>query len=228
MATAIPSYIECNQFDDDVLVRGVLSGDRELFGVIVQRYSRRVYRVALSVVRNFADAEDVVQDTFVSAFQHLHQYSGRAKFISWLTRIALNNSLARVSLRSRTLNLIDDEEHPLANHLMDATPSPEEQLVAAQDSEILKRAIDALPEHHREVIALRDLHELNTRTAARQLGITEENLKVRLHRGRRSLRSLLRAGLYDGHSAGAAGERPAQSLPDLACGDRRRPAPPRG
>ncbi len=228
MATAVRSYIEWDQFDDDVLIRAVLSGDRELFGIIVRRYSGRVYRVALSVVRNFADAEDVVQDTFVSALQHLHQYSGRARFISWLTRIALNNSLARVSLRSRTLNLIDDEEHPLSDQLMDAAPGPEQQLVAAQDSEILKRAIEALPHHHREVIALRDLHELDTRTAARRLGITEENLKVRLHRGRRSLRSLLGAGRYDGCPARAAGERPVQSLPDPACGDRRRSAPPRG
>ncbi len=201
MATAVRSY-EWDQFDDEALIRGVLSGDRELFGVIVRRYSHRVYRVALSVVRNFADAEDVVQDTFVSALQHLHQYSGRAKFISWLTRIAMNNSLARVGSRSRTLNLIDDEEHPLAAQLTDAKPSPEQQLVAAQDSDILRRAIDALPEPHRKVIALRDLHELDTRTAAEQLGISEENVKVRLHRARRSLRSFLVTGPDD------AGQRP--------------------
>ncbi len=197
MATAVRSSFEWEQFDDDVLIRAVLSGDRELFAIIVRRYSQRVYRVALSVVRNFADAEDVVQDTFVSALQHLHQYSGRAKFISWLTRIAVNNSLARVGSRSRTLNLIDDEEHPLAAQVPDPKPNPEQQVAAAQGSEILKRAIDALPESHRKVIALRALHELDTKTVAEQLGISEENVKVRLHRARRSLRSILGASRDD-------------------------------
>ena len=196
MATAVRSYIEWDQSDDDVLVRAVLSGDRELFGILIRRYSRRVYGVALSVVRNFADAEDVVQDTFLSALQHLEQYSGRARFMAWLTRIAINNSLARIASRSRECNVIDDEEHPLANQLADTQPNPEQQAVAAQTSEILKQAIRALPENHRDVIALRDLCELDTRTAARRLGISEENLKVRLHRGRRSLRSILANGSH--------------------------------
>lgn len=225
MATAVRSYLEWDQFDDDVLIRGVLSGDRELFGIIVRRYSGRVYRVALSVVRNFADAEDVVQDTFVSALQHLHQYSGRAKFISWLTRIAMNNSLARVGSRSRTLNLIDDEEHPLAAQLPDSKPNPEQHAMAAQSSEMLTEAIGALPEHHRNVIALRDFHGLDTRTAAEQLGISEENLKVRLHRARRSLRSILVKDLHDAHSAQATGERHVQSFPKGVCANRRKAAP---
>ncbi len=228
MATAVRSYIEWTQFDDDVLIRGVLSGDRELFGILVQRYSRRVYRVALSVVRNFADAEDVMQDTFVSALQHLHQYSGQARFVGWLTRITLNNSLARVGSRSRTLNLIDDEEHPLAAQLRDPKPNPEQHAIAAQSSEILTEAIGALPEHHRNVIALRDLHDLDTRTAAEQLGISEENVKVRLHRGRRSLRSILVAGLNDGHSARTTDHHPGQDLPNSVCSNRRRPLPPGG
>lgn len=198
MATAVGSYSEWDQLEDDVLVQGVLSGDRELFGNIVRRHRSRLLRVALSVVRDFADAEDVVQDTFVSALEHLHQYSGRARLISWLTRIALNNSLARVASRSRHLNLLDDEEHPLAQQLADPKPNPEQHAVAAQSSEILTRALGALPENHRQVIALRDLHELDTRTAARRLGITEQNLKVRLHRGRRSLRSILKCGAQPG------------------------------
>ncbi len=227
MATAVRSY-EWDQFDDEALIRGVLSGDRELFGVIVRRYSHRVYRVALSVVRNFADAEDVVQDTFVSALQHLHQYSGRAKFISWLTRIALNNSLARVGSRSRTVNLIDDEEHPLAARLPDSKPNPEQHAMAAQSSEILTEAIGALPEHHRNVIALRDFQGMDTRTAAEQLGISEENVKVRLHRARRSLRSILVKGLHDVYSVQAGGELQAQSFPKGVCADRRRVASPCG
>ncbi len=191
---AVGSCVELNQFEDDVLIRGVLSGDRELFGVIIQRYRQRLYRVALSVVRDFADAEDVVQDTFLSALQHLHQYSGRGRLVGWLTRIAMNNSLACIASRSRELPLIDDEEQSFAHKLRDTKPGPEQHFLAAQRSQILKEAVGTLPEHHRCVVAMRDLHELDTRTAAKRLGISEPNLKVRLHRSRRALRAILANG----------------------------------
>ena len=201
MAAAVRSCVDLEQFDDDTLVRGVLSGDRELFAVIVRRYSRRLHRVAISVVRDFADAEDIVQDTFVSALQHLHQYSGRAKFIGWLTRIAVNHSLACLASRSRGVCL-DDEERSFSHQLADSKPTPEQRAVAAQRSEILNQAIAALSERHRSVVALRDLHELDTRTAATHLGISEENVKVRLHRARRCLRVILTARRM-GHAADA-------------------------
>ncbi len=199
MATAVRS---CVEFEDDAVVRAVLSGDREQFTILVRRYSRRLHRIALSVVRDFADAEDVVQDTFLSALQHLHQYSGRAKFVHWLSRIAVNNSLACIALRSREIRLVDDEERPLADQISDPKPNPEQRAAAAQSSAILKEAMASLSDRHREVVTLRDLHELDTRAAATHLGISEENVKVRLHRARRSLRSLLAA--RQGSGAGEA------------------------
>ncbi len=191
MATVAWSVDESNHLDDDALVREVLSGDRELFGTIVSRYYQRLYRLALSVVRNCCDAEDVVQDTFLSALQHLHQYSGQGRLINWLSRITMNNSLACIASRHRELQVIDDGEQPITVHLADITANPEQDVLAAQSSEILGQAIRALPDHHRRVIALRDLHECDTKTAAKCLGISEENVKTRLHRGRRSLRAIL-------------------------------------
>ena len=195
MSTVAWSVDQSNHLDDDVLVRGVLSGDRELFGTIVSRYYRRLYRLALSVVRNCSDAEDVVQDSFLNALQHLHQYSGQGRLINWLSRITMNNSLACIASRDRELRVIDDDEQPIKGHLADTKANPERDVLAAQSSQILEEAIRALPDHHRRVIALRDLHECDTKTAAKCLGISEENVKTRLHRGRRSLRAILvRAG----------------------------------
>ncbi len=195
MAAAVRPYLEWDDSDDEVLVRGVLSGDHELFGIIVQRYSQRLYRVALSVVRDFADAEDVVQDTFTSALQHLSQYSGRGKLINWLARIARNNSLACIASRRRELRIVDDEEQSFALRFADSKLDPEQHAAAVQTSQLVRQAVRALPNHHRDVVALRDLDDLDTRTAAMCLGISEQNLKVRLHRGRRSLRGILVNGV---------------------------------
>lgn len=176
-----------NGMSDEEVLATVLSGNTPAFEVFMRRYSQLLYRVAVSIVRNGDEAEDIVQDTFVSAFQHLSQYSGRAKFSTWLTRIAVYKSLHRGSRRLREPAIVDDEAHGMYDLLADTAAGPERDLIALQRARCLKKAIASLPHNYRKVVVMRDLQEFDTRTTAQALGITEQNVKVRLHRAHQLL-----------------------------------------
>ena len=180
-------YLATDAAPDEEIVTRTLAGETHLFETIVRRHSPRLLRMATSVVRNESDAEEVVQDTFVSAYQHLGQFAGRARFLTWLTRIAIYKALARASSRAREVPL-ENEDGQEPSWLVHGGPSPEQKLSAAETASLLGTAIEALPESYRRVVLLRDIEELDTETAARQLRITETNLKVRLHRARAMLR----------------------------------------
>ncbi len=173
--------------NDEQIVARILAGESELFGEIMRRYSRRIFRVAVSVLRNDAEAEDVVQDTYVSAYQHLAQFAGRARFSTWLTRIALYKSLAKIGSRNREVGLENEEgeEYPIAIH---HGPDPEQSLSTKENLALLGTALAALPEHYQRVVVMRDLDEIDTATTARALELSETNVKVRLHRAHAMLR----------------------------------------
>ncbi len=178
--------------DEDVVAR-VLNGDKALFEVLMRRYNQRLYRVARAILRDDAEAEDVMQDAYVRAYQHLGQFAGRAKFATWLTRIAVHEALARAHRRTR-YEALDSLGRPNGDtmKLASSAPSPEQQALSAQTNSILEAAILALPESYRTVLMMRDVEELNTAETAEALDLTEENVKVRLHRAR----ALLRRELY--------------------------------
>jgi len=175
---------------DEEIVQRVRAGDASLYEVLVRRHNQRLYRVARAIVRNDAEAEDVMQDAYVRAFAHLDQFEGRARFGAWLTRIAVNEALARVRMQQRMQPLPDDEgEYSMrANyHCM----SPEEHRSNAELGHILEETLLSLPDQYRAVVMLRDVEEMSTTETAEALGLTEENVKVRLHRGRAILRETI-------------------------------------
>src|SRR5438105_13831860 len=104
IATA-PNGANTEGFSDEEIVRRVLAGDTALFEVIMRRYNQRLYRTALSILRDGAEAEDVMQDAYVRAYQHLGQFAGRSSFATWLTRIAIHEALSRNRRRTRTMQL---------------------------------------------------------------------------------------------------------------------------
>lgn len=197
---AVMERAKLEGWTDEQVVARVLEGESALFEIIMRRYNQRLYRVARAILRDDTEAEDVMQDAYVRAFQHLNQFAGRAKFSTWLTRIAVNEALARSHRRSR----FDDLEN-----LMDAngesmipsqTASPEQQVSNGELNALLESAMLALPDHYRAVVVLRDVEEMSTEEAAACLELSEENVKVRLHRAR----ALLRKELYARAGAGAA------------------------
>ena len=170
--------------DQDVVDR-VKAGDTALYEVLMRRYNQRLYRITLAILRNDAEAEDVMQDAYVRAYQHLDQFGGHAPFSAWLTRIAVNEALARLRLRKRNPQLDDsDPDGETTMNMVETAPNPEQSATRAELGRLLEEALLDLPEQYRTVVMLRDIEELSTAETAAALDLTEDNVKVRLHRGR--------------------------------------------
>ena len=166
---------------DEEIVERVKAGEIALYEILMRRYNQRLYRVTLSIVRDTSEAEDVMQDAYVRAYEHLGQFEGRAPFRAWLTRIAANEALARV--RSRNQNEQFEETDAGNMQTVDAAPDPETRAACSETAELLEAAVLQLPEQYRTVIMLRDVEEMSTKETAEALDLSEENVKVRLHRG---------------------------------------------
>lgn len=193
MATAIVDIARMEGWTDEQVVTRVLAGESALFEIIMRRYNQRLYRVARAILRDDAEAEDVMQDAYVRAFRNLKQFEGRAQFSTWLTRIAINEALARQRRRARTEPLEElDSTGDNMSLLASSAPDPEARASNAELRELLESAILNLPEHYRTILVLRDVEEMNTAETAAAVDLSEENVKVRLHRAR----ALVRRELY--------------------------------
>ena len=169
---------------DQAIVERVIAGETELYELIMRRHNQRLYRVVRSILRDDAETEDVMQDAYVRAYQNLTQFEGRALFSTWLTRIAVHEALARVRKRSRVQQMDPEQGEILVNSSVD----PEQTTSRTQLSRMLEEAVMRLPDQYRTVLMLRDVEELSTAETAEALNLTEENVKVRLHRGRALMR----------------------------------------
>jgi RNA polymerase sigma-70 factor (ECF subfamily) len=196
-ATTLLEQAKLEGWSDEEVVRRVRAGETALYEIIMRRYNQRLYRVARAILHSDVEAEDVMQDAYVRAYQHLDQYSGRAPFGAWLTKIAVNEALARLRSRQRVQELdamFDGRDD--APVLMSPMKSPEQQVSSREMNQLLEEAILALPGNYRTVLMMRDVEEMSTADTATALELSEENVKVRLHRARAMLRKELfnRAG----------------------------------
>lgn len=174
---------ESTDADEDI-VRRVQAGERHLFEVLMRRHNPRVYRVARAIARDEDEAEDIMQEAYVRAFTQIDRFEGRAKFSTWLTRIAVHEALGR--RRSERPAVEADLEA-----MTDRSQSPEESAASAQIVALLERAVAKLPEHFRVVFVLRAVQQLSVREVAECLEIGEETVKTRYFRARALLREAL-------------------------------------
>jgi RNA polymerase sigma-70 factor (ECF subfamily) len=195
-----PSPLE--HWTDEHVVTRVLQGEVLLFEVLMRRHNQRIYRAIRSILRDDSECEDVMQETYVRAFEHLAQFEGRAKFSTWLTRIAVNESIKRSIARGKLHSFeedLDEDHQPMVATLPaseQSTPNPETTAARGELAALLEHSILALPPAYRTVLMLRDIEEMSTSETAEVLAITDSNVKVRLHRAHELLRSELmtRAG----------------------------------
>jgi RNA polymerase sigma-70 factor (ECF subfamily) len=183
--------------DEEVVAR-VLAGETLLYEIVMRRYNQRLYRVARAILGTDTEAEDVVQDAYVRAYANLRQFEGRAKFSTWLTKIAVYEALSRRKLAGR-LAPLDADKEPFEDTMplnRQDPLSPERAAYSGELQSLLESTIDALPEDYRTVFMMREVEEMDTAETAESLGLSEENVKVRLHRARAMLRHELfsRAG----------------------------------
>lgn len=185
---------------DEEIVERVRAGETALYEILMRRYNQRLYRVARSILGNDAEAEDVMQEAYVRAFAHLDQFEGRAKFATWLTKIAAYEALMRLRKRSRFTDLdkpLESGDLTGIDVLPAPGPNPEQQAASSELRGALEAALDSLPDAYRAVFVCREVEGLDTRETAEALGMTVQTVKIRLHRARAHLRKELyrRAGV---------------------------------
>jgi RNA polymerase sigma-70 factor (ECF subfamily) len=186
---------ERQPISDAELVNLVRAGKTAVYEVLMRRYNQRLYRVIRSVIVDDVEAEDVLQEAWVRAYQYLNQFEGRASFSTWVTRIALHEALARIR-KARRWTPIEDPQGaimPEAKPQMRTSESPETLAMRSQVGQILQAAMDALPEVYRSVFVFREVEQFNTIETAECLGLSEEAVKTRLHRARALLRHELQS-----------------------------------
>ena len=186
---------------DDELVTRARNRDLAAFETLVERHEERLYRVAMRLLRNETDAQEVLQDALVSAWQNLEGFAGRAQFGSWIYRVTVNAALMLLRSRRRRPTVSVEDMTPTAldaavseSHMgsgSDWSKRPDEQLQSGELKQHVEVALDALPETLRLVFVLRDVEGLSTEETADVLGISIANVKTRLHRARLALRGAI-------------------------------------
>lgn len=177
------------QISDEEVVRCVIAGNVTLFEVLMRRHNQRIARAVRAILGRDDEVEDVMQQAYLNAYEHLHQFAGDARFITWLTRIAVNEALARRRKRGRFFNDGDDEM--TMESLESTVPDPEQQAAGSELREAMEREVEALPDAFRVVVVMRDVEGMSTGETAASLGISEDLVKTRLHRARTMLRDNL-------------------------------------
>ena len=170
------------------IVQRVKDGDTDAFEELVRRHGRRVYRSLIGILGKAEEAEDALQDCFLKAFQHLPEFEGRARFSTWLVRIAINTGVQRLRSRKDFDTLGDESEDFKPRRIQAWVENPEDQYSREELKRLVESEVMKLPAKYRVALILRDLEELSTAQAANALGLTVPGLKARVLRGRLMLR----------------------------------------
>jgi RNA polymerase sigma-70 factor (ECF subfamily) len=183
---------------DDVALAGLVqTGDPAAFELLMRRYNQRLYRVARSMLRNGEDAEEAVQDAYLAAYQNMAAFRGEASLSTWLSRVVVNQCLARLRRQARRDNIVpmvsmggpDEEEGPAMP--ADDKDTPDRALVRAELRAVLERKLDELPESFRTVFVLRSVEEMSVEETAQTLNLPEATVRSRHFRARSMLRESL-------------------------------------
>ncbi len=182
---------------EDFSLEALRAGDRNEFARLVETYSASIYRLALKMLEDTQDAEDVLQETFIKAYRHLDTFDGRSSLSTWLYRIATNEALMllrrkkHVSISIDEPGLSEEQEEAEPLQIVDWCCMPEEELMSSEARSHLDKAIEALPASLRVVFLLRDVEGLSTQETSEVLKLSETAIKTRLSRARLRLRELL-------------------------------------
>jgi RNA polymerase sigma-70 factor, ECF subfamily len=172
---------------DNELVGRICQGETSLFEILMRRHNERVYRAARAIVKDEAEAEDVMQQAYINAFVHLGQFEARSQFSTWLTRIAIHEALSR-RRKLHGPGGAQDLEEPDMDRFATGQPDPERQTYGRELGRLLETAVDTLPDAYRAVFMLREIEGLSTSETAEAMELREEAVKTRLHRARAMVR----------------------------------------
>jgi len=182
--------------DEDALVTQARDGDARAFSELVRRYEGKIFRLAQHITQNREDAEDVLQETFLKAYEHLDQFQGNSKFYTWIVRIAVNQALMKLRKRKsdKSVSLdeqVDTGEDTIVREIAAWDPNPEQRYSSEELNSILDSAVQSLAPPYRAVFVLRDIEDLSTEETAEALDLSVPAVKSRLLRARLQLREKL-------------------------------------
>lgn len=191
-----PTAAAPSTFDEGALVAQAQAGDQSAFTALVREYERKIFRLAKNITQNDEDAEDVLQETFLKAYQHLGGFEGNSKFYTWIVRIAVNEALMKLRKRKgeRFVSLdepLDTGEEEVKREIAVWEGNPEQRYSSEEMQKILNDAVQSLKPDFRTVFQLRDIEEMSTEEAAEALDISVPAVKSRLLRARLALREKL-------------------------------------
>jgi RNA polymerase sigma factor (sigma-70 family) len=184
---------------DDELVEQIKAGEVALFAVLMKRHNQKLYRVARGMGVPNEECDDIIQQTYIQAYLKMPQFRGESAFTTWLTRIHINQSL--MFLRKQRPSVSEDgalegmEADALVSPTSEKPATPESEMIKRELRTVLEQAIEQLPDDHRVVYIMREVEEMSVKEIASALGITESNVKVRMHRARKLLQDQLRSYL---------------------------------
>lgn len=178
--------------NDHEIITRLLAGEKDLYALIIRKYNQRLYRVAMSIINDETEAEDIMQTAYIKAYENLEKFEFRAVFSTWLTRILINESLLRLKKRKRSVIINEDvlNNELYQQNTMDEQ-TPDKKLFNSELKTVLEEAIRNLPEKYRTVFILREIENLNVAETQECLDLSESNVKVRLNRARTLLRDSL-------------------------------------
>jgi RNA polymerase sigma factor (sigma-70 family) len=177
---------------DQELISRVLGGEKELYAEIVRRYNQRLYRIALSITNNDAEAEEAMQCAYIRAYENLGRFAFRSAFSTWLTRILINECLLQVKKRKQWYAMNEEKHNNQRDPFnAEAAPTPLTGVLRSELNRMLEGAIRQLPEKYRTVFVMREVEGLNVAETGACLGISTVNVKVRLNRAKTLLRQSL-------------------------------------
>lgn len=183
------------QIQDDIVVRRVLAGEKELFEILMRRYNQTLYRVLRGYLRDEDDLEDAMQDTYLKAFDKLQQFQGKSAFSTWLIRIGINEALLRIrslkKTRSMVLHEADIDDERIVELPDTREMNPENLAINLETRQLIEKAIEQLPEKFRIIYILKEIEGMKNEEIADCLDISGPNVKVRLHRARTLLKDTL-------------------------------------
>lgn len=185
-----------HKISESDIIKRVLSGEKELFEILVRRNNQKLYRVIRSYIKDEAEIEDIMQDTYVNAFTKLYQFKLESAFSTWLIRIGINRSLARTREMGKLHHLNEREENE-TNSILEIPDhkqlDPQEKMIHSEAKQFLENAVDSLDPKYRIIYIMKEVEEMSLKEIAIALDLTLANVKVRLHRAK----EMLKANLYE-------------------------------
>jgi RNA polymerase sigma factor (sigma-70 family) len=195
MAELKINHYNTRSLDDAVIVRRILAGEKELFEILLRRYNQMLYRVIRSYLKDDDEVKDAMQNAYLKAYDKLFQFRGTSSFSTWLIRVGINEALLRLKdqKKARTIYL-DTHLQPttaIITEIPDNQMNAEKAIVNQEARQLLEQAIDNLPEKYRVIYILKEVEGLESPQIEESLGLTESNVKVRLHRAKKLLKESL-------------------------------------